>query len=218
MRCDTSQSFWSSMSPRGESSLGSIFIYLRFVVFLAAEMALISRSRAAETPALHPKLFIPIKAGRLMDGGYASADRAEEDGGAATDQKPRSSEDHRHSHQFQGPAQAPLRQTSCFQQKSCSGQKEKSHPGHPNNAPLGPLENAIANPGTQLWPVTFELDTFLSVPDRVEGLDICIFRTTSVRKIIFYWYFTDPRAMLVSLTSNPPLGCCSLLSVKGFFH
>lgn len=80
------------MSHRGESSLGSIFIHLRFVAFLAAEMTLISRSRAAETPTLKPKPFILIKAGRRMEGGRVSPGRAAEDGGAATDQKRRSSE------------------------------------------------------------------------------------------------------------------------------
>lgn len=123
------------MSHRGESSLGSIFIHLRFVAFLAAEMTLISRSRAAETPTLKPKPFILIKAGRRMEGGRVSPGRAAEDGGAATDQKRRSSEAQRHLQRFQGHARALSRQISCFQLEFRSSPKQKSHPGHPNNAP-----------------------------------------------------------------------------------
>lgn len=63
------------MSHRGESSLGSIFIYLRFVVFLVAEMTLISRSRLVET--LKAKTFI-LKDGRTMERGGGR----EEDGGS----------------------------------------------------------------------------------------------------------------------------------------
>lgn len=78
------------MSHRGESPLGSVFIYLGFVVFLAAEMTLISRSGVAETPVLKPRPFILIKPGGLMEGGRASADRAAEDGGAADQERRRS--------------------------------------------------------------------------------------------------------------------------------
>lgn len=144
------------MSHRGESSLGSIFIYLRFVVFLAAEMTLISRSRAAETPTLKPESFILIKAGRLMEGGRASSDRAAEDGGAAADQKRPGSEVPRQSHPFQGHVPALSRQSSRFQQESRSSPQQESHPGRPNAPPPGDWEQMEPqNLEIQLWPVTF---------------------------------------------------------------
>lgn len=101
------------MSHRGDSSLGSIFIYFRFVVFPASRDTLMADA-GAQSKAVFSK-----------ERWEADGRRPQEDAGAADDQKPPSSEAQRHSHRFQGHIQALSRKISCFQEESCSSLKQE---------------------------------------------------------------------------------------------